>query len=232
MPILGEAVRTHWWRFAPVAAAAAVCVPTPGPSNLFGLVPIVLWCALARTRTTGLVVGGVLVVLLAAFVLPRAFWFAGPWVPSYAELFWLYPMLAALVCLPAVPRQRRVADGALVLAVMVLSGFLATGVLLVAQLEAKPGDEGVLPAPTGLTATEGLGHCGSGNCSREVTLTGDRAPERVREHLRSRGFTPRERLSPGDDRVCRIDGLLTTHEVCAESRTLTSTEVRVVWYVD
>ncbi|MFD4668379.1 hypothetical protein ACFWNN_01515 [Lentzea sp. NPDC058450] len=229
MPILGDAVRTHWWRFVPVGAAAVVCVPTSSP---FGLVPVVLWCALARTRRTGLVVGAVLVALLAWFVLPRELGFGGPWVPSYVELFWLYPVLAALVCLPAVPRDRGIGSAVLVLTTMVATGLLATAVVLLGQLESKPGDEGVLPAPAGLKATEGLGHCGSGNCSREVTLKGDRAPDVLRAHLESRGFTPRPALDSGDERVCRADGLVFTHEVCAESRTLTSTEVRVVWYVN
>ncbi|MGI5499463.1 hypothetical protein [Lentzea sp. CA-135723] len=229
MPILGDAVRTHWWRFVPVGAAAAVCVPT---SSLFGLVPVVLWCALARTRRTGLVVGGALVAVLAWFVLPRALGLAGPWVPSYIELFWLYPVVAALVCLPAVPRERGIASAVLVLTTMVATGLLATAVVLLGQLESKPGDEGVLPGPAGLKVAEGLGHCGSGNCSREVTLTGTSAPDATREHLASRGFTPRPALDSGDERVCRADGLVFTHEVCAESRTITPAEVRVVWYVD
>ncbi|WP_394619170.1 hypothetical protein JNUCC0626_08755 [Lentzea sp. JNUCC 0626] len=228
MPILGETVRTHWWRCALVGAAAVVCVPT---SSLFGVVPVLLWAALARTRRTGLIVGCVLVALLAWFVLPRFLGFAGPWVPSYVEVFWLYPVFAALVCLPAVPRERSIAAGALVLTTMVLTGLIAAAFVLLVQLESKPGDEGVLPVPGGVQAVEGTGHCGSGNCSREVTVTGDRAPEVMRAHLAERGFTPRYPLDSGDERVCRADGLVFTHEVCAESRTRTSTEVRVVWYV-
>lgn len=225
MYTLGEATRLHWWKAALLVAAVIVATfPWTAPASVFGAVPILIWCFLARSREAGVIVGLILLALLVWFVVPRGLGWSGPLVPSEVEVYWLYPVIAAVVCLPAL---RRVSTGVLGLVTMVLAGFLATAVVLLGQLEAKPGDEGVLPAPSGLRVAEGSGYCGSGNCSREVTATGDRAPEVMREHLESRGFTVRT-----PERMCRAIGLVFTHEVCAESKTISSDAVEVTWYVN
>jgi hypothetical protein len=226
MSDLGEVARRHGWRA--VLVVAAVVVGTfpwnAAPSSLFGAVPILIWCFLARSRETGVTVGLILLAVLVWFVVPRGLGWSGPWVPSEVEVYWLYPVIAAVVCLPAL---RRVGTGVLGLVTMIMAGFLATAVVLLGQLESKPGDEGVLPAPSGLRIAEGRGHCGSGNCSREVIATGDRAPDVMREHLESRGFSSRT-----PKRMCRATGFVFTHEVCAEPRTIASDTVEVTWYVN
>jgi len=226
MSTLGEATRLHWWKAALLVAAVIVgTFPwTAAPSGLFGVVPILIWCFLARSREAGVTVGLILLAVLVWFVVPRGLGWSGSLVPSEVEVYWLYPVIAAVVCLPAL---RRVSTGVLGLVTMVLAGFLATAVVLLGQLEAKPGDEGVLPAPSGLRVAEGSGYCGSGNCSREVTATGDRAPDLMREHLESRGFTVRT-----PERLCRATGLVFTHEVCAEPKKISSDTVEVTWYVN
>jgi hypothetical protein len=233
MSNVGESVRLGW-RVALVGAAVAVgTFPwNEAPSGLFGVVPIVIWCFLARSRKTGVTVGLILLALLVWFVVPRGLGWSGPLVPSAVEVCWLYPVIAAIVCGAALPRERSVVAGVLGLVTMVLAGFLAAAVVLFGQLEAKPGDEGVLPAPSGLRMTEGDGWCGSGNCSREVVATGDRAAEVMREHLASRGFSSRAPLGSGDERVCRATGLVFTHEVCAETKNIASDVVEVTWYVN
>ncbi|MFJ8962075.1 hypothetical protein ACIRG5_22070 [Lentzea sp. NPDC102401] len=225
MSTLGETTRLHWWKAALLVAAVIVATfPWTAPASVFGVVPILIWCFLARSREAGVIVGLILLALLVWFVVPRGLGWSGSLVPSEVEVYWLYPVIAAVVCLPAL---RRVSTGVLGLVTMVLAGFLATAVVLLGQLEAKPGDEGVLPAPSGLRIAEGSGYCGSGNCSREVTATGDRAPDLMREHLESRGFTVRT-----PERLCRATGLVFTHEVCAEPKRISSDAVEVTWYVN
>jgi hypothetical protein len=225
MSNLGELVRRHWWKAALLVAAVIVATfPWTAPAGVFGAVPILIWCFLARSRTAGLTVGLILLALLVWFAVPRGLGWSGPLVPSEVEVYWLYPVIAAVVCLPALQRVR---TGVLGLVTMIMAGLLAAAVVLLGQLEAKPGDEGVLPAPPGLRVAEGSGHCGSGNCSREVTATGDRAPEVMREHLEARGFTVRT-----PERLCRATGVVFTHEVCAESKKIASGAVEVTWYVN
>ncbi|SFR27533.1 hypothetical protein SAMN04488564_11192 [Lentzea waywayandensis] len=227
MSNLEESVRQRLgWRAALVVAAVIVgTFPwNAAPSSLFGVVPIFIWCFLAGSRKAGVTVGSILLALLVWFVVPRGLGWSGPLVPSEVEVYWLYPMIAAVVCLPAL---RRVWTGVLGLVTMIMAGFLAAAVVLIGQLEAKPGDEGVLPGPAGLRMAEGSGHCGSGNCSREVIATGDRAPDVMREHLESRGFTVR---TPA--RLCRATGLVFTHEVCVEPKKISSDAVEVTWYVN
>ncbi|MGW6442415.1 hypothetical protein [Lentzea sp. NPDC055074] len=231
MSNLGETARLTQlgWRVALVAAAVVVgTFPwNTAPFGLAGVVPILIWCLLARSARKGVVTGSVLLALLAYFVVPRGLGWSGPLVPSALEVCWLYPMVAAVVCLIAMPRERGLTASSLGLVAMVGAGLLITAVVLFDQLEDKPGDESVLPGPSDLRTTEMDGHCGSGNCSREVVLVGDRAPELVREHLESRGFTART-----PERMCRATGLVFTHEVCAESKTITPDRVAVVWYVN
>ncbi|MDX8055405.1 hypothetical protein SK571_39035 [Lentzea sp. BCCO 10_0798] len=217
---------THWWRIVPFVAGLSVSVVASGIS-LFGMVPIVLWCALARTWRTGFAVGMTLVALHAWFVVPRQLGWSGPLVPSYAERFWLYALVTAFICAVGLAVESRLVAGVGWLVAMVGVGFFITVVVLLDELEAKPRDEGVLPGPPGLEVAEGAGHCGSGNCSREVVMTGDRAPEVVREHLESRGYTART-----PTRMCWAVGVVFTHEVCAEPKTVSADKVAVTWYVN
>lgn len=199
---------------------------------MFVFGPLCVWCLwLARTRWTGLVVGLILLALLVWFVVPVRLSWPGPWVPAPLELFWLYPVLAAVVCEAGVLVERRRPAGVWLLLAVVVFGFLATVVLWFDRLEAKPKDEGVLPGPAGVQVVEGDGWCGSGNCSRELDVTGDRATEVMRAHLTSRGFTPASSLD-GDERMCRTTGLVMTHQVCAELERPAVSSVQVAWYVN
>ncbi|SER05937.1 hypothetical protein SAMN05216188_107236 [Lentzea xinjiangensis] len=226
---LGKAVRVHGWRVAVVVAGLGVAAFDAG-AGLFGMVPIVLWCLLARSWRTGVAVGLVLVVLLAWFVVPRALGWSGPWVPSALESFCLHPVMAAVVCEAGVLVERRRPAGVGWLLGTVGLGLLATAWLLLMGLEAKPRDEGVLPGPAGLRVAEGTGWCGSGNCSRDLEATGDRAADVMREHLVSRGYVSRPPYND-NELLCRTTGLVVTHEVCAELRNVMPRGVEVVWYV-
>lgn len=201
-----------------------------GDSSLFGIVPILLWCVLAGSWRTGVVVGLILVVLLAWFTVPRELGWSGPWVPSSLEVFWLHPVFAAVVCLVGLAVERRLLAGVWLLP-MILIGFVVTVVVLFFQYEDKPGDEGVVPGPAGARIAEGVGICGSGGCARELTATGDAAIDVMRAHLRSRGYSSAPPLSR-DERMCRVTGLAVGHEVCAELRVEAADSVRVIWYVN
>lgn len=220
----------HWWRIVPLVAGFAVNVVSVD-TGLYGLVPIVLWIVLARSWRTGLVVGLLLVALLAWFVLPRTMELPGRWVPSALEVYWLYPVIAAVVIAVGLLVERRLLAGVLWLPAMIVPG-VAFAVIL--ELDARmPRDEGVVSATSGLEVAEGDGRCGSGhgaNCARELTATGDRAAEVVRAGLASGGFIHRPPL-PTDERLCRQTGLVQVHEVCAELRETSPTSVRVLWYV-
>jgi hypothetical protein len=218
-----ERVKTHWWRVALVVPAVVVAAFSPSVfSGAFGVVPILIWCSLAPSRRTGLIVGSVLLVLLAWFVVPRALNLAGPW-PAGREIFWLHPALAAVVC--AIGARR----GAARLTTLVCAGFLVTGAAWVVGLEAAAGDEGVSPGPAQLQIQEDH-DCGSGGCWRVMTATGDRAPDVMREHLAAANFTASP--DPEHTELCRTNGLVVTHEVCARLRTLSPDAVRVEWYVN
>lgn len=219
----------HWWRVLLIVGGVTAGVLAPGVT-LFGMVPIVLWCGLARTRRTGLVVGLVLVALLAWFVIPRVVGWSGPWVPSDIERFWLYGLIAAFVCQIGVVVERKEPAGVLRMLVMVGAGLFISGIAVLDQLADRPGDEGVVPAPPGVRVVEGEGYCDSGRCVREVTATGDRPLEVMRAHLTSRGFSAVAPLN--GERMCRQTGLLVRHEVCVELRKLSPNPVRVLWYVN
>ncbi|GLY44336.1 hypothetical protein Amsp01_103590 [Amycolatopsis sp. NBRC 101858] len=222
-----EQVRTHWWRAALVVAAVVVACFAASPfAGMFGLVPILAWLWLAPSPRTGVIVGAVLLALLAWFVLPGALSLAGPWVPAPIELYWLHPTLAAVAC--AIGARR----GFVRLSLLVVAGFAVAGGAWFADLEAAPGDEGVVPVPAGLRAAQDV-ECGSGGCWRVLEATGDRAPEVLRDHLTARHFTPAPQSGiTRVPRFCRRTGLLVTHEVCAELRTLSPDAVRVEWYVN
>jgi hypothetical protein len=177
------------------------------------------------------VVAVTVLVLVAWFVVPRGLDWSGPWVPSFIEVFWLLPLLVSIVCGAGLLVEQRTV-GVLVLPVFVVAGFVAAGYVGIMRMEAPPGDEGVVPGPPGLQVVEGDGGCGSGNCWRVLDATGDHAHDVMRAHLVSRGYAAAKPLSSGDERMCRQNGLVATHEVCAELRDLMPAGLRVTWYVN
>ncbi|MET8758452.1 hypothetical protein [Lentzea sp. NPDC004782] len=227
-------VRANWWRFALGAAGLAVAALAPD-SSAFGVLPVLLWCVLARTRRTGLVVGFVLLVLQVWFVVPRGLGWSGPWVPSALDGFWLYPVLTAVVSSAGLLVERRWLAGVVWLAALAGLGFLSAAFVVVVVYEgAAPRDEGVLPGPPGLRVAEVDGWCGSGhgaNCARVLEATGERAHEVMRAHLVSHGYTAAKQLDT-DERLCRRTGLVSVQEVCADLKDLSATGVRVTWYVN
>lgn len=219
--LISEPVKTHWWRGAlGVAAVVVACFAASPFAGLFALLPTLFWLWLAPSRRTGLIVGAVLLVLLAWFVLPMNF--AGPWVPAPIEVYWLHTTIAAVIC--AIGARR----GFVRLFLLVIAGFVVTGGVWFAGLEAAPGDEGIVPAP--LPVGQSL-ECASGGCWRALESTGDHADQRWREHLTSHGYSP---ASPGPitgaPRFCRSTGIVVTHTICAEVRALSPDAVHVEWY--
>lgn len=200
-------------------------------ASVFVLLPILLWCALARTIRTGLVVGLVLLALQAWFVVPRGLGWSGRWVPTAMEGLWLFPVVTGVVCLAGLLVERREPTGVAWLLALAGLGFLGAAFLFVFDDGAGPRDEGVLPGPAELRLVEGEGHCGSGNCARIAEATGGRAHEVMRAHLMSRGYAPASPLS-GDERLCRRTGLVSAREVCAELKDLSATGLRITWYVN
>ncbi|GAA1284399.1 hypothetical protein GCM10009634_31800 [Saccharothrix xinjiangensis] len=207
------------------------------PTALFGVAPVLAWCAdPRRSRRVGAPVGSALLVLLAWFTLPHGLGWSGRWVPSAAEVCWLYPLLAAVVCLVGSrvgarggARVDRWRPGCVPLAAVVFVGFaLALGDLVLLD-ESRPGDEGVLPGPAGVRVVEVAPVCGSGGCSRVATFGGGRAA--VEAHLRSRGFTTPSAYGGGDTRwVCRVTGVVVERRACAGVREAGA--VLVTWRVD
>ncbi|MFD9697898.1 hypothetical protein [Lentzea sp. NPDC059081] len=186
--------------------------------------------ASSRARLTKVVTGAVAAALVAWFVAPQVLDWSGPWVPSAVEVAGLLPVLLALVwgIGSAVRGRFRVL---LLVPAVAIAAAVAVGVVLIAQYEAKPGDEGVLPGPVGVRVVEGAGYCGSHSCSRDLEATGDRAADVMRAHLASRGYTPKASLDDSE-RMCRRTGLVVTHEACAELHKATPSSVEVVWYVN
>jgi hypothetical protein len=223
-----ELVKTHWWRVALVVAAVATIATFAREAPfaaVFALLPLVLWCSLARSPRSGVVVGLVLLALLAWFVVPRELGLSGPWVPAKIEVYWLYTTLAAVVC--AIGARR----GAGRLTTLVVAGFVVTGGVLFSEWQAPPGNEGVSPWPAQLQTAENI-DCGSGGCWRDITATGDHAPEVLREHLTARHFIPAPSVMSNAELLCRTTGLLVTHKACARLFTFTETSARVEWYVN
>ncbi|MGK3205814.1 hypothetical protein [Amycolatopsis sp. MEPSY49] len=220
-----ERVRTHWWRVALVVAAVVVACFSASPfAGLFGLVPMLVWCWLAPSRRSGLIVGAVLLALLVWFVLPGALGFAGHWVPAPIEVYWLHTTIAAVVC--AIGARR----GFVRLFVLVIAGFVVTGGALFAAYESPPGDEGVAPGPAGLAITRDF-NCGSHNCWGVLETTGDRAPEVLRDYVTARNFTPAPTVFRAP-RFCRHTGLLVDHEVCVDVWPLGPAAARLEWHVN
>lgn len=229
-------VREHWWRIALGVAAVAVGVFLSDSVlvGLFGTVPVLLWCGgMARSRLQGVIVGLVLLALLVWFVAPRGLGWSGRWVPSYEETLWLHTLAAAVVCFIGMPVVGGRLAGVGRLVALVLTGFLLTGVVLFARLEAPPGDESVLPAPSTLRIVDRDPVCGSGGCAREVDAVGDHADERMRTHLTEQGFTSRlPGPVAGVERMCRLTGVVVTHEVCVHLDPVAAGAVRVAWYLN
>lgn len=75
---------------------------------------------------------------------------------------------------------------------------------------------------------EGEREGGSGGYSRRLDATGDRAPERMRDHLTSRGFTPQGKDST---LMRRSDGVVLTYTVCAVVEDNSPTTARVSWWI-
>lgn len=182
-------------------------------------------------RRTRAVVGLIVLALVVWFVVPRSLGWTGAWVPSLVEMFWLLPLLVAVVCGSVLAARGRPA-GLPGLAALVVAGFAAAGFVALMTMEAPPGDEGVLPGPAGLRVVEGDGYCGSGGCSRDLDATGEHAHEVMRAHLDSHGYTAARPLGDGEERLCRRTGLVGVREVCAELKDLSPSGVRVTWYVN
>jgi hypothetical protein len=201
--LIDERVKSHWWRGALVVAGVAVAAFAGDDDAFaawFGLLPLLIWCSLARSWRSGVAVGVVLLALLAWFVLPRSLGLAGRWVPAAIEVYWLHTTLAAIVC--AIGARRGFGR----LLALVTAGFVVTVGALFAAYESPPGAEGVAPGPAQLRITRDF-ECGSHNCWGVLEATGDRAPEVVRDYLVARNFTP---APPSDitrvPRFCRHTG--------------------------
>jgi hypothetical protein len=223
-------LRKLWWRFALFAAAVGVSAfawDQPFVA-LFGVLPMLMWCVLAKSARAGMVVGLVLLVLLAWFVVPRELELAGAWVPASIEVYWFHTTLAAVVCATGMLVERQRPTGWLLLPV--LAGFVVAGAVLVLHHEDPPGDEGVAPGPSQLTVVRDQA-CGSGGCWGVLDATGDHATDVMRAYLVPHGFTPASALA-GVPRLCRRTGVLVTHEVCANLRTRSANAVQVEWYVN
>ncbi|MEV6235845.1 hypothetical protein [Lentzea sp. NPDC051838] len=226
----------HSWRAGLLVGGLLICGLTRDTS-FFGIIPLMMWCALGRTWWTGAGVGLVLLGLLAWFAVPRNLQWSGPWVPTRVESFWLYAVLSVVVCLIGVLVQR--GEGVTwtpwLLAVLVM-GFAGAGVLKLGDYEGNaPHDESVLPGPSALQLNEGDVQCGSGHgakCAREAEATGERAGEVMRAHLTSYGYTSASTTWTGNERLCRTSGLVSVREVCAELKDLSATSLRVRWYVN
>lgn len=201
-----ENLARHWWRVAFVAAALTMAfflADEPWVA-LFAALPILLWCTgPVRSDRDGVVVGLILLALLAWFTTGSWLGWSGRWVPSVDEALWLHTPLATLVYGIGAPATRRL-SGFLPLVLLLPVGLVLTGYALTVRTEGgQLGDEGVLPAPAGLSVVELPGECASGGCARQVRLTGDDPAEVMRAHLAGRGFTP----TPTGWR-CRLTGLV------------------------
>lgn len=220
----------HWWRPTFILATlvmAAFSAHDPLVA-LFAAVPV-LGCCLGSPRAgrAGMVVGLVLLASAGWILLPRALGLYGPWVPSIFDVGVFLPALTAVTCAAgADPERAGRALRAAALSVFAVAGLLLALVTAVSYSEGTTGDEGVWPGPPGLEVVAGDQACGSGGCTRVFDATGDRAPERARAYLESRGFTT---PGPGDGWVCRVTGIVFTYEVCATVEEVSPTTARVRW---
>jgi hypothetical protein len=227
-----ERLKSGWWRPAFILAALVMAVfdwyePIVA---VFAVAPVLIWCwGLARSDRTGLVVGLVMLALAAWILLPRDWGFSGRWVPSVFDVCLFLPILTVVICRIGMRGVRsRGPLRAIGLAAFAVVGFLTAGyVALWYYAEGVTGGEGVWPGPSGLQVVEGPGEGGSGGMSRRLDATGDRAAERMRDYLMSRGFVPRG----NGTWLCRANGIVLTYKVCATVVDISPTEARVTWSV-
>jgi hypothetical protein len=227
-----ERVKKNWWRLAVTVAtlgmgAFAWYEPTVA---VFAVIPTLVWCwGQARPDRKGTVAGVILLALTAWILLPRDLGFSGPWVPSIFDVCLLLPIFAVVIYLTGTRYERsRGCLPALGLSAFALAGLLTAGWTVVTYSEGDTGDEGVWPGPSGLQVVEGEREGGSGGMNRQLIATGDRAPERLRDHLSSQGFTRR-----GNDNasLCRANGVLLTYKVCAAVVVVSPTTASVTWWI-
>ncbi len=229
---LQERLSRNLWRVLLIAvtvAMAAFAWHDPVVA-VFGAAPVLVWClGMARTEQAGLVYGVILVALAAWILLPRDLGLSGNWVPSVFEVCLFLPVVSALICALGLRAQRSGGcAGAVGLAALIVVGFLMAGSTVLDYAEGYTRNEGVWPGPSGLRVVEREAGCGSGGCTRTMEATGDRAAERMRDYLDSRGFT-----APGYNKewTCRIDGLLLEYKVCAGIKEISPTTVQVSWLI-
>lgn len=244
-------LRSNGWRFAAITVAlAVVTAPWDGRTTVAGplaVVPVVVWLGfLARSRRSGLVLGTVLVALMAWVVVPRSAGWTGRWlVPSTGDEFTWYPWLAAGLCALGVRLQRGRAEppeqrlGLFTsLLTGIVGGMLAICVSCPLWWLVKgdvPGDEGILPMPSGLTVTENDLRCGTEDCVRSVTVTGDRADARVRAHLAAHGYRLRPGAAGSDESHAaarHVTGVLIPHRVWLGYTRSGNGAVVLVWRVE
>ncbi|GLY64715.1 hypothetical protein [Amycolatopsis taiwanensis] len=229
-PLCGR-LRENWWRLALIAATlvmAAFAWYEPLVA-VFTVIPVLTWCwGLARSDRTGTVVGAILLALAAWILLPRDLGLSGQWVPSVFDVCLFLPILTAVICLVGIRGERSRGLPAIGFCAFAVAGLALGGYTAVWYSEGDTGNEGVWPGPSGLRVVEGEREGGSGGFSRQLDATGDRAPERMRDYLSSRGFS-----SQGDDSpsICRVNGVVLTYKVCAVVEDISPTMVRVSWWI-
>jgi hypothetical protein len=217
----GERLKKNWWRLAVVAATLLMAVfawyePIVA---VFTVVPVLAWCwSLGRLDRRGVVT----LAVAAWILLPRGLGFSGPWVPSVFEVCLLLPIIAAFVHLTGL-RSRRW-PSAIGFTAFFVAGFVVAVYTAAMYSDGATGDEGVWPGPSGLQIVEVDGEGGSSFSSRRLEATGDRAPERMRDYLASRGFTDQ-------GHGCRANGVVLTYKVCAAVVELSPTKARVSWWI-
>jgi hypothetical protein len=227
-----ERVKKNWWRFAVTVATLVMGTfawyePTVA---VLAVVPALVWCWVhERADRKGTVAGVILLALTAWILLPRDLGFSGPLVPSIFEVCLLLPIFVVVIYLTSTRYERsRGCLPALGLSAFVLAGLLTAGWTVVLYSEGDTGDEGVWPGPSGLQVVEGEREGGSGGMNRQLIATGDRAPERMRDYLSSRGFSPQ---GNGRTSVCRANGVLLTYKVCAAVVDISPTTAQVTWWI-
>jgi hypothetical protein len=170
------------------------------PALLIG--PLLLvWLPMARTRRVRWPVAACLAALTAGAALLVVAFPRGLFEASLAALV----AAVTIIVVASVAEQRRLRSQPqpariwwlrTVSAVLLMAALCLSGVLLNPTPFAPPADK-VLPMPAGLSATVDPfddGDCGSGSCSRTITVTGrpgqsgDDLRAEVERHVRARGW--------------------------------------------
>ncbi|RSM64191.1 hypothetical protein DMH04_51600 [Kibdelosporangium aridum] len=193
---------------------------------VFGALPIVIWCLLpARSARNGLITSLVLLVPVTVVLLPRALGWQDRWVPSVFEVYLFLPILTALIWAMAT-RGERSCLRAVGFTAFVVVGFIGAAISAIGYAEGGIArDEQGFPIPTDLRVVSDTSGCGS-RCLHTVTVAGDRAADRIRDHLRSRGYTDSGRF---DTEMCRVTGLILPYKVCKAVSETSPTEAIVEW---